>query len=59
MNINLSSQFKKFLRVWKVLKKPSKEEFWMVTKISALGILAIGVIGFLLSIGVQILLPSA
>lgn len=59
MNINLSSQFKKFLRVWKVLKKPSKEEFWMVTKISALGILAIGIIGFLISIGMQLLAPSA
>ena len=37
-------------RVWHVLKKPSKKEFEQVAKISALGILALGVIGFVISI---------
>ncbi len=36
-------------RVWHILKKPTKEEFLMISKISALGILAIGLIGFLIS----------
>ncbi|MEK6908567.1 MAG: protein translocase SEC61 complex subunit gamma [Nanoarchaeota archaeon] len=36
-------------RVWTVLKKPSKQEFLMISKISALGILAIGLVGFLIS----------
>ena len=37
-------------RVWMVLKKPTRKEFEMVTKVSALGILALGVLGFLISI---------
>ena len=37
-------------RVWNVLRKPSKQEFKMVAKISAIGILVIGALGFLLSL---------
>ncbi len=37
-------------RVWHVLAKPSRKEFEQVSKISAIGILALGVIGFLVSI---------
>jgi len=37
-------------RVWHILKKPSRKEFEQVSKISALGILLLGVIGFLISI---------
>lgn len=33
-----------------VLKKPSKEEFVQVAKISAIGIIIIGSLGFLISI---------
>ena len=36
-------------RVWHVLKKPSKEEFWTVAKVSAIGILALGALGFIIS----------
>ncbi len=36
-------------RVWHVLRKPTGDEFKSIAKISALGILAIGVIGFLIS----------
>ncbi|MEK6889622.1 MAG: protein translocase SEC61 complex subunit gamma [Nanoarchaeota archaeon] len=47
------SKIKSFLlqskRVWHVLKKPSKEEFLMVAKVSALGILALGALGFIIS----------
>jgi protein transport protein SEC61 subunit gamma and related proteins len=46
-------QFKSFAtqthRVWKILKKPSKQEFRLVAKISAIGILAVGVVGFIIS----------
>lgn len=42
--------FKKCSRVWHLLKKPTKEEFLMVAKVSAIGILAIGLIGFLISL---------
>jgi protein transport protein SEC61 subunit gamma-like protein len=37
-------------RVWQVLKKPTKEEFIQVTKVSAIGILILGFIGFLISL---------
>ena len=34
------------IRVWKVLRKPSGEEFKTVAKVSAIGILIIGALGF-------------
>jgi protein transport protein SEC61 subunit gamma and related proteins len=37
-------------RVWHTLKKPTKEEFLQVTKVSAIGILIIGTFGFLISL---------
>ncbi len=37
-------------RVWHAMKKPSKEEFWMVTKVSAAGIGILGLVGFIVSI---------
>jgi len=47
---NIGTFAKKCLRVWKVLKKPSKDEFTMVAKVSAIGILVIGLVGFIISI---------
>jgi len=37
-------------RVWLALKKPTRKEFESVAKISAIGILILGVLGFLISI---------
>lgn len=37
-------------RVWHTLKKPTKEEFLQVTKVSAIGILVIGAFGFIISL---------
>jgi len=42
--------YKKCVRVWKTLKKPSRKEFEMTAKVSAIGILILGVIGFVISI---------
>ena len=36
-------------RVWHLLKKPTNEEFKTVAKVSALGILAIGAVGFIIA----------
>jgi len=36
-------------RVWHVLKKPSGVEYKTVAKVSAIGILIIGAVGFVLS----------
>ena len=50
---SVTTRLKSFLiqskRVWLILKKPTSDEFKSVSKISALGILALGVIGFLIS----------
>jgi len=40
----------KCARVWKLLRKPSGQEFKTVAKVSALGLGLIGVIGFIISI---------
>jgi len=45
----LTSFFLKCKRVWHALKKPSKKEYWMVAKVSAIGILVLGILGFILS----------
>ncbi len=42
--------YHKCVRVWKTLKKPTKKEFEMTAKVSAIGILILGVIGFIISI---------
>jgi len=48
--INTKSFFFKSKRVWHVLKKPTREEFEQITKISAIGILIVGFGGFAISI---------
>ena len=35
-------------RVLRISKKPTKDEYWTITKVSGLGILLIGLAGFLL-----------
>ncbi|MCH8945731.1 MAG: protein translocase SEC61 complex subunit gamma [Nanoarchaeota archaeon] len=50
----LKSFFFKSKRVWHVLRKPTKKEFLTITKVSAIGILIIGVGGFIISIIMKI-----
>ena len=45
----LSSFFIKSKRVWLILKKPSSEEFKSIAKVSAIGILILGALGFLIA----------
>ena len=42
-------------RVWQILRKPSADEFKTVSKVAALGILALGLIGFFIADGIRIL----
>jgi len=42
-------------RVWHVLKKPTGEEFKAIAKVSALGVLIIGAIGFLIAISIKMI----
>jgi protein transport protein SEC61 subunit gamma-like protein len=53
---NLKAFISKSKRVWLVLKKPTRKEFEMVAKVSAVGILILGAIGFLFSILIKVLL---
>lgn len=43
-------------RVWRIMRKPSSEEFKSISKVSAIGLLVIGLIGFLVAIVVNVLL---
>jgi protein transport protein SEC61 subunit gamma-like protein len=40
-------------RVWVITKKPSSLEFKTVAKASAIGILAIGLVGFIVSMAIR------
>ena len=54
MLTSLNSFILKCKRVWMVLKKPTKEEFIKVAKVSAVGIAIIGLLGFIISIIMEI-----
>jgi len=53
------TKLKKFIkecrRVLRVTRKPNKEEFKTIVKVSGLGMIIIGLIGFLISMGKQLL----
>ena len=53
--VRLKSFFLQSRRVWLVTKKPTKMEFKAVVKVSGLGILLIGLIGFLISLSAQLI----
>ncbi|MFP4117028.1 MAG: protein translocase SEC61 complex subunit gamma [Candidatus Aenigmatarchaeota archaeon] len=44
--MSIKSFLKSCSRVLKVATKPSREEFWQTAKVTAIGILLIGAIGF-------------
>ncbi len=46
----MKSTYGKYKRVWRLLKKPSMKEFKLISKVTAIGILIIGVLGFLISL---------
>lgn len=47
------SFFLQCARVWRIMKKPTNEEFKNIAKVSAIGLLLIGLIGFLVAIVVN------
>lgn len=52
MNIFLGGTnfVRKCVRVWRVTRKPTNEEFKTVSKASLLGILLIGLVGFIVAL---------
>ena len=45
-------------RVWHLLRKPSSEEFKTVSKVSAIGLGIIGLLGFIITIIMTLIYPK-
>ncbi len=54
----ISSFFQQCVRVWHLLKKPSSEEFKIVSKVSAIGLGLIGLLGFAITIIMSYIYPK-
>ncbi|MEM2341490.1 MAG: protein translocase SEC61 complex subunit gamma [Candidatus Bathyarchaeia archaeon] len=48
LNLGLISFVKASLRLLKLAKKPSRDEFWLSIKICFLGIIIVGLVGFII-----------
>lgn len=48
VNSNINQVLRSYLRVLKLTKKPSREEFLTIAKVAGMGILAIGFVGFII-----------
>ncbi|MCD4800438.1 MAG: protein translocase SEC61 complex subunit gamma [Methanococcoides sp.] len=48
INRNVVQVLKSYVRILKLSKKPSREEFLMIAKVAGAGILVIGLVGFLI-----------
>jgi len=44
------STFTQYRRVWRLLKKPSMDEFKTISKVTAIGLIIIGALGFLITL---------
>ena len=49
--------FRKYIRVLKLARTPTKSEFWKISAVSALGIALIGVLGFIIYLLFEYLHP--
>jgi protein transport protein SEC61 subunit gamma-like protein len=60
--MTLKEKFTSFVsqcvRVWHLLRKPSMEEFKAVSKVSAIGLGIIGLLGFLITIVMNFVYPK-
>jgi protein transport protein SEC61 subunit gamma and related proteins len=54
--IHLKRFSKECRRVMKIIQRPNKEEFLTISKVSALGMAIVGIIGFILSMIQQLVL---
>jgi protein transport protein SEC61 subunit gamma and related proteins len=54
---NIKRKIQEYKRVWKITKKPDSKEFWGVVKITGLGILVVGLIGFIV-LSIKIILKG-
>ncbi len=54
---SVSEFFRKYIRVLKLARRPTKEEFCKISAVAAVGIVLIGVLGFLIYLIFKYLLP--
>ncbi len=54
MKSRIKSFFNECVRVFKVTKKPSMDEFKIIVKVTSIGILVIGLLGFFIQVLWQI-----
>ncbi|MDV0442126.1 Protein translocase subunit SecE [Methanocorpusculaceae archaeon Ag1] len=54
---SISEFFRKYLRVLKLARRPTKEEFFKISAVAAAGIAVIGVLGFIIYLIFHYLLP--
>ncbi|MDY6777343.1 MAG: protein translocase SEC61 complex subunit gamma [Candidatus Nanohaloarchaea archaeon] len=54
----IKSKLKEYRRVLKITKKPDREEFMMSAKVTGLGILLIGLIGFIIYLIGTLFIPA-
>jgi protein translocase SEC61 complex gamma subunit len=52
----LLAQYQRYLRVWRLLKKPTMEEYRMISKVTAIGLLVLGALGFAIAAMVEFLI---
>jgi protein transport protein SEC61 subunit gamma-like protein len=55
--MKLKSFFTQCKRVFKITRKPNKQEYRMIVKMSALGIAIIGTLGFLITYAREVIFP--
>ena len=51
----LKNKWSQYMRVWRIMKKPTMEEFKMVAKVSAVGVLILGFMGFLINMIINLI----
>ncbi len=51
----LSSQWTQYVRLWRIMKKPSMSEFKMIAKVSAVGVLLLGFLGFSINLIINLI----
>lgn len=54
---NISEFFRKYIRVLKLARRPTKQEFWKISAVAAIGIGLVGIAGFLIYLLFYYVLP--
>jgi len=50
---SIKSFIKQCIRVWQLMKKPDRKEFTTIAKVSAIGLILIGLIGYVISLIIE------